>query len=173
MTEGKIHHHVIHERIRLSPHLFNNRGDVDAALAPRLGEIEEEAMNDASIIRTGAVTAEAERAVSVDLAACYRLIAHYGMTDLIYTHISARVPGTHDQSLINPFGLLFEQITASSLVKIDCDGNAIDDSPLSSTTPASSSTARSTSRGRRSRACCTRTRARAWRFRVSKMGCCR
>jgi len=86
-------------------------------------------MNDASIIRTGAVTAEAERAVRVDLAACYRLIAHYGMTDLIYTHISARVPGTHDQFLINPFGLLFEQVTASSLVKIDCDGNAIDDSP--------------------------------------------
>ena len=86
-------------------------------------------MNDASVMQPGVQTAEAERTVRVDLAACYRLIAHYGMTDLIYTHISARVPGTHDQFLINPFGLLFEQITASSLVKIDCDGNAIDDSP--------------------------------------------
>ena len=73
-------------------------------------------MNDLSLTRLTVQTAEAERAVRVDLAACYRLIAHYGMTDLIYTHISARVPGTHDQFLINPFGLLFEQITASSLV---------------------------------------------------------
>jgi ribulose-5-phosphate 4-epimerase/fuculose-1-phosphate aldolase len=86
-------------------------------------------MNDSSVIHLGAETAQAERAVRIDLAACYRLIAHYGMTDLINTHISARVPGRHDQFLINPFGLLFEQITASSLVKIDCDGNVVDDSP--------------------------------------------
>lgn len=58
----------------------------------------------------------------VDLAACYRLIALHGWDDLIFTHISARVPGT-DDFLINPYGLLFEEITASSLVKLDLDGN--------------------------------------------------
>ncbi|SMF12193.1 Ribulose-5-phosphate 4-epimerase/Fuculose-1-phosphate aldolase [Tistlia consotensis] len=64
----------------------------------------------------------------VELAACYRLVARYGMTDLVYTHISARVPGTRDQFLINGYGLLFEEITASSLVKIDLDGRPVEDS---------------------------------------------
>lgn len=68
---------------------------------------------------------EAERAVRTDLAAAYRLIAHFGMDDSIYTHISARVPGTDDQFLINPFGVLFRDITASSLVKIDTNGRVI------------------------------------------------
>jgi ribulose-5-phosphate 4-epimerase/fuculose-1-phosphate aldolase len=63
----------------------------------------------------------------VELAACYRLVAHFGMTDLIDTHISARVPGPDHHFLINPYGLLFHEITASSLVKIDLDGNPIDD----------------------------------------------
>ena len=72
---------------------------------------------------------EAERLVREDLAAAYRLVAHYGMDDSIYTHISARVPGTHDQFLINPFGFLFRDITASSLVKIDLQGRILDDSP--------------------------------------------
>lgn len=61
----------------------------------------------------------------VDLAACYRLHALYGWTDLIYTHISARVPGPHDHFLINPFGLMFDEVTASNLVKIDLDGNVL------------------------------------------------
>jgi ribulose-5-phosphate 4-epimerase/fuculose-1-phosphate aldolase len=60
--------------------------------------------------------------VRVDLAACYRLMALYGMTDLIYNHISARVPDTNDELLINPYGYLYEEITASSLLKIDLDG---------------------------------------------------
>jgi ribulose-5-phosphate 4-epimerase/fuculose-1-phosphate aldolase len=64
----------------------------------------------------------------VDLAACYRLVAHYGWTDLIYNHISARVPGT-EYYLLNPFGLLFDEISASSLVKVDLDGNIIDPTP--------------------------------------------
>lgn len=72
---------------------------------------------------------ETEHAVRVELAACYRLAAHFRMTDLIYTHITARVPGEPDHFLINPYGLLWEEITASSLVKIDVDGNKIDDSP--------------------------------------------
>ncbi|MBK4738534.1 class II aldolase/adducin family protein [Noviherbaspirillum pedocola] len=61
----------------------------------------------------------------VDLAACYRLVAQYGMTDLIYNHITAKVPGSKDHFLINPYGLLYEEITASSLLKIDLDGNIV------------------------------------------------
>lgn len=59
----------------------------------------------------------------VELAACYRLIAHYGWDDLIFTHISARVPGPDEHFLINPYGTMFEEITASSLLKVDLDGN--------------------------------------------------
>ena len=70
-----------------------------------------------------------ERDVRVQLAACYRLIAHFSMDDLVYTHISARVPGNKGQFLINPYGLMFNEITASSLVKIDHDANILDDSP--------------------------------------------
>src|SRR5579871_969230 len=61
----------------------------------------------------------------VDLAACYRLVALYGYTEGVANHISARVPGTHDQFLINPYGMLYEEMDASSLVKIDCDGNVL------------------------------------------------
>ena len=64
----------------------------------------------------------------VDLAACYRLVAAYGWSDLIFTHISARIPGPEHQFLINPYGLLFEEITASSLIKIDQSGNKVSDS---------------------------------------------
>lgn len=63
----------------------------------------------------------------VDLAALYRLVALHGWDDLIYTHISARVPGPEHHFLINPYGLLFEEITASSLVKIDLEGNILQD----------------------------------------------
>lgn len=61
----------------------------------------------------------------VDLAACYRLIALYGWDDLIFTHISARVPGGHEHFLINAYGLLFEEMTASSLVKVDINGEIV------------------------------------------------
>ncbi len=60
----------------------------------------------------------------VDLAAAYRLVAHYGWDDMIFTHLSARVPGS-DHFLINPYGLLFDEVTASNLVKIDLDGNVV------------------------------------------------
>ena len=66
---------------------------------------------------------EAEWNQRVNLAACYRLIAHYGWDDLVDTHISARVPGPEHHFLINPYGLMFDEITASSLVKVDLDGN--------------------------------------------------
>ncbi len=71
-----------------------------------------------------------EWAVRVDLAACYRLVAHYGWEDLVFTHITARVPGTEDQFLINPYGMFFDEITASSLVKIDIHGGKVGDSPF-------------------------------------------
>src|SRR5579883_3167452 len=66
-----------------------------------------------------------ERDARIDLAACYRLIAHFGMDDLIYTHISVRVPNEAGHFLINPYGMMFHEITASSLVKIDYDGNVV------------------------------------------------
>lgn len=65
----------------------------------------------------------------VSLAACYRLVAMLGMDDLIYNHISMRVPGRDDQFLLNPYGLLFEEITASSLVRIDLEGCKVTPSP--------------------------------------------
>ena len=61
----------------------------------------------------------------VDLAACYRMIAHHGWDDLVFTHISARVPGPEHHFLINPYGMLFEEVTASSLVKVDLQGNKV------------------------------------------------
>lgn len=67
--------------------------------------------------------------VRVDLAACYRLIAMYGWDDLVFTHVSARVPGPDEHFLINSYGMLFEEMTASSLVKVDLDGNKILDVP--------------------------------------------
>ena len=70
----------------------------------------------------------AEWQTRVDLAACYRLVAQHGWDDLIFTHISAKVPGTED-FLINPYGLMFHEITASSLVKVDQAGNKLMDSP--------------------------------------------
>jgi ribulose-5-phosphate 4-epimerase/fuculose-1-phosphate aldolase len=72
-----------------------------------------------------------EWAVRVDLAACYRLVARFGWEDLVFTHITARVPGTEDQFLINPYGVFFDEMTASSLVKIDQQGQKLQDSPFS------------------------------------------
>jgi ribulose-5-phosphate 4-epimerase/fuculose-1-phosphate aldolase len=71
----------------------------------------------------------AEWQIRVEVAAAYRLVALYGWDDLVFTHISARVPGSGHHFLINPYGMMFEEITASSLVKIDLDGNKVLDSP--------------------------------------------
>lgn len=65
----------------------------------------------------------------IDLAACYRLVAMFGWDDLIFTHISARVPGPEHHFLINPYGMMFEEITASSLVKVNLHGEVVSDSP--------------------------------------------
>lgn len=74
------------------------------------------------------VSAE-EWALRVDLAAAYRLVALYGWDDLVFTHISARVPGPEHHFLINPYGMMFDEITASSLVKVDLSGQKVMDSP--------------------------------------------
>ena len=74
------------------------------------------------------VSAE-EWELRVDLAAAYRLVAHYGWDDLIFTHLSVRVPGPEHHFLINPYNLMFEEITASSLVKIDVEGRPVIDTP--------------------------------------------
>ncbi len=77
-------------------------------------------------VSTSSVSA-AERAIRVDLAAAYRLVALYGWDDLVFTHISARIPGPEHHFLINPYGMMFEEITASSLVKVGMDGLPIGD----------------------------------------------
>jgi ribulose-5-phosphate 4-epimerase/fuculose-1-phosphate aldolase len=68
--------------------------------------------------------------IRVDLAAAYRLIAHYGWDDLIFTHLSARVPGPQHHFLLNPYNLMFEEVTASSLVKVDMQGLPVEPSPF-------------------------------------------
>lgn len=74
--------------------------------------------------------------VRKELAAAYQLVAHYGWDDLVFTHLSARVPGPEHHFLINPYGLLFEEITASSLVKVDQEGNIVDAHAKHSINPA-------------------------------------
>src|SRR5213595_2143357 len=72
---------------------------------------------------------EEEWQARVDLAAAYRLVALYGWDDLIFTHISARVPDAEHHFLLNPYGMMFAEVTASSLVKVDLDGKKVSDSP--------------------------------------------
>jgi ribulose-5-phosphate 4-epimerase/fuculose-1-phosphate aldolase len=72
---------------------------------------------------------DVEWKLRIELAACYRLVAHFGWSDLIFTHVSARLPGPEHHFLINPYGMMFDEITASSLVKIDLDGKKLLDSP--------------------------------------------
>jgi len=74
------------------------------------------------------VSAE-EWQLRVDLAAAYRLVALFGWDDLVFTHLTARVPGPEHHFLINPYGMMFEEITASSLVKVDLHGNKVADTP--------------------------------------------
>src|SRR5687767_6745847 len=73
---------------------------------------------------------EEEWAIRVDLAAAYRLVAHYGWDDLIFTHLSARIPGPEHHFLLNPYNLMFEEVTASSLVKVGLDGVPVEPSPF-------------------------------------------
>jgi ribulose-5-phosphate 4-epimerase/fuculose-1-phosphate aldolase len=71
-----------------------------------------------------------EWAIRVDLAAAYRMVAYYGWDDLIFTHLSARIPGPEHHFLLNPYQLMFEEVTASSLVKVDVHGNPVEPTPF-------------------------------------------
>lgn len=79
---------------------------------------------------------DAEWQVRTELAAAYRLVAHYGWDDLVFTHLSARVPGPEHHFLINPYGWLFDEITASSLVKVDEHGEIVDPGATNNVNPA-------------------------------------
>jgi ribulose-5-phosphate 4-epimerase/fuculose-1-phosphate aldolase len=68
--------------------------------------------------------------IRIDLAAAYRMVAHYGWDDLIFTHLSARIPGPEHHFLLNPYQLMFEEVTASSLVKVDVQGNPVEPTPF-------------------------------------------
>lgn len=74
---------------------------------------------------------EQEWQLRVELAACYRLVAEFGWDDLVFTHISVRIPGSENHFLINPYGMMFDEITASDLIKIDQNGNILQDTPHS------------------------------------------
>jgi ribulose-5-phosphate 4-epimerase/fuculose-1-phosphate aldolase len=96
----------------------------------------------------------------IELAACYRLLHHYRMTDLIYTHGTLRVPGEEGRFLINPYGWRWDEITASSLVKIDVDGNKVDGS-AQRVNPAGFTIHSAVHRGRHEAACVIHTHTRA------------
>src|SRR3546814_264197 len=85
-------------------------------------------MSSSNVLNISSMKAECsseEWQARVDLAACYRLVEMYGMADMIANHISMRVPGAEEAFLINPYGMLYEEITASSLIKIDLEGNIL------------------------------------------------
>jgi ribulose-5-phosphate 4-epimerase/fuculose-1-phosphate aldolase len=82
-----------------------------------------------SLVSVKQQASEEEWQARVDLAAAYRLVAHYGWDDLIFTHLSARVPGPEHHFLINPYGMMFEEITASSLVKVNLEGQIVMTTP--------------------------------------------
>ena len=87
--------------------------------------------DDLGIRSVRSAVSEAEWKARVDLAALYRITAHHGWDDLIFTHISMRVPGPDHHFLINPYGMMFEEITASSLVKVDLEGEIVMETPYS------------------------------------------
>jgi ribulose-5-phosphate 4-epimerase/fuculose-1-phosphate aldolase len=96
------------------------------------GYKEERTVADGSLVSIDSLkgkVSEDEWKARVELAALYRLVALYGWDDMIYTHISARLPGPEHQFLINPYGMFFGEMTASALVKIDLEGNILQETP--------------------------------------------
>ncbi len=89
-----------------------------------------EALSSLDIPSMKGKVSDEEWKIRVDLAAAYRLVAHYGWDDLIFTHLSARIPGPEHHFLLNPYQLMFEEVTASSLVKVDVQGNPVDPTPF-------------------------------------------
>jgi ribulose-5-phosphate 4-epimerase/fuculose-1-phosphate aldolase len=94
------------------------------------GVSEAKALDSVEIPSVEGRVSDEEWAIRVDLAAAYRMVAHYGWDDLIFTHLSARVPGPKHHFLLNPYNLMFEEVTASSLVKVDERGNPVDATPF-------------------------------------------
>jgi ribulose-5-phosphate 4-epimerase/fuculose-1-phosphate aldolase len=86
-------------------------------------------MNASTVEELRSIVSPAEWEQRIALAACYRLVARFGWDDLVFTHISARVPGPEHHFLINPYGLTFDEVTASNLVKVDLTGRKVVDSP--------------------------------------------
>ena len=128
----------------------------------------------ASTVRTMPARVSAEEwQTRCDLAACYRLVDLFGWSDLVNTRITARVPGQHEHFLINPYGLLFDEVTASSLVKIDAEGNKVESSESEVNSAGSRYRARSIWRGPNSLACSTPTRLPGARYQCKETGCCR
>lgn len=114
----------------------------------------------------------AEWQARVDLAACYRLVALHGWDDLIFTHLSAKIPGT-EHFLINPYGLMFHEISASNLVKVDLAGAKLMDSPYE-INPAGYTIHSAVHEVRHDVACVMHTHtAPGWRYRRSARACCR
>jgi ribulose-5-phosphate 4-epimerase/fuculose-1-phosphate aldolase len=113
----------------------------------------------------------AEQAARVQLAAAYRIFDYLGWTELIYNHITLRLPGPAKHFLINPFGLRYAEVKASNLVRIDLDGKVVGESPWPVNRPASRSTARSTPAFPARTASCTPTRPPAWRSPARRPGC--
>ena len=112
--------------------------------------------------------------VRIDLAAAYRLIHRLGLDDSIYTHISVRLPGRHDRFLINPYGMRFEEVTASNLVTVDLDGKVVDDPLGLGINPAGFTIHSAVHAARTTRcACCTPTPSPASRCPARSRGCCR
>ncbi len=89
-----------------------------------------QAMSEVQIPSLRGQVSEEEWKIRVDLAAAYRLVAYYGWDDLIFTHLSARIPGPEHHFLLNPYNLMFEEVTASSLVKVGMDGNPVGPTPF-------------------------------------------
>jgi len=87
-------------------------------------------ISDVAIPSLKGKVSDEEWKIRVDLAAAYRLVAYYGWDDLIFTHLSARIPGPEHHFLLNPYNLMFEEVTASSLIKVDVEGNAVDPTPF-------------------------------------------
>ena len=94
------------------------------------GIAESKAISEVDIPSLKGRVSEEEWAIRVDLAAAYRLVAYYGWDDLIFTHLSARIPGPEHHFLLNPYNLMFEEVTASSLIKVDLHGNPVEPTPF-------------------------------------------
>ena len=123
----------------------------------------------ASVLSLRAECGPEEWAARVELAACYRLLAHHRLSDLIYTHATARVPGEPGRFLINPYGWRWEEITASSLVKVDVDGAKVGASPQR-VNPAGFTIHSAVHMARHDAACVIHTHTRAG-MAVAALGC--